>query len=336
MRPLLVLVLLASLVTAGCSGSGETADRDGDGLPDGHEETPRTIVVNTLAGPAPRSITSDPGSADTDADTIPDGIEDTFGLDPGHVDTDGDGYLDGADIELDPASERATEWRGLRILEEPPGKFLGELSRCPEFGGLKPNHESSDRPVPDRIADGAERLGWDVTLQGVTRHVVSDPCYSDADRDNLLDHDERDAGSDPNLADSDGDGTPDGADADPAADLWLLLRAVTATTKDGTPARVQFAVGTESVTLAGERSGQVQVDDQTSQRGSLVAAVLVTAFDSEGNLLALTPERGGAILTLDLVQGTGAVGDAARQPLSRFSFTGEDGSLSFEWAKLRS
>lgn len=335
MRPLLLLALLASLLTAGCTGSGGSNDDDADGVADATEETPRTITIRLLAGDVTRQVTSDPDKADTDEDGIPDGTELGFGIDPRDVDTDGDGLLDGVDLKLDPASDAAIALRARGILEEPPGTFLGELSRCPQFGGLKPNQESSDRPLPDRLADGAEREGWDVTLRGATRHVVSDPCLSDADSDGLLDHDERAAGSDPNLADSDEDGAPDGSDADPAADLTLLLRSLNATTHDGRTAILRFAAGAANVTLTSQRSAQLAVDDQTTTRGSLPLAVLVTATDEEGEPLALTPNAGGAVLFLDLLQGTAAVGDEPRRPLSRFAFEGEDGSLSFEWATLR-
>jgi hypothetical protein len=333
---LLASMLLATMLLAGCTGSDGTDDSDGDGASDAAERLSHVITIQKIEGPVQRTVTSDPDDPDTDDDGIQDGTELTYGIDPRDVDTDGDGLLDGADQT--PSAEVAQAYRARGILEDPPGTFLGELSRCPEFGGLKPERESSDRPLPDRLADGAERLGWNVTLRGATRHVVSDPCYSDADRDGLLDHDERDAGSDPGLDDSDGDGTRDGSDADPAADLRLLLRDVDVTLSSGnlSGVRVRFASGAVSLDVPmGARGGELPVEDQTHEKGSLPVAVLLVAIDTQGRAVALTPNPGGAILHFDLLKGTAWVGDDAPETRDRFSFTGEDGSISFTWATLR-
>lgn len=334
MRRVLLIPLLASLLAAGCTGGdGGTDDEDGDGVSDAAERAPRVITIHRLDGPVTRSVTSDPTLPDTDGDGVRDGVELSFGLDPRDPDTDGDGLLDGPDAT--PPQDMAAVWRERGILEDPPGTFLGELSRCPEFGGLKPNQESSDRPVPDRIADGAERLGWNVTLRGVTRHVVSDPCLSDGDRDGLLDHDEREAGSDPNLPDSDGDGVRDGSDADPAADLSLLIRDLTATAGNRS-VTVRFVSGGDALDVPpGARGGRIPVDDQTSTRGSLPVALIVGASDEEGRPVALTPNGAGAVLRLDLLKGTAAIGDEPAQATGRLSFTGADGTLAFDWATLR-
>lgn len=336
MRIILSTLLLASLLLAGCSGSDGTDDSDGDGATDAAERAERVITIHKVAGPVQRAVTSDPHKADTDGDGILDGTELAFGLDPRDVDTDGDGLLDGA--TQTPAADVAQAYRARGIVEDPPGTFLGELSQCPQFSGLKPEQESSDRPLPDGLPDGAERLGWNVTLKGVTRHVVSDPCYSDADRDGLLDDAERSAGSDPNLADSDGDGTQDGADADPAADLRLLLRDVNVTLSSGNRSgvTVRLAAGAAALDLpVGTRGGQLQVEDQTIERGSLPVALLLVASDGQGRTVALTPNPGGAILHVDLLQGTAWVDGEAPEAKDRFSFTGADGSVSFSWATLR-
>ena len=339
MRPVLTLLLLASLVTAGCTGGEESEqeDRDEDGMSDLAETRPRLITIERVAGPETRSVTSDPGDPDTDDDGLTDVNEFGFATDPRDVDTDGDGLLDGPNLTLPEGSAFADTLRGRGIHESPAGTFLGELSQCPQYGGLKPHVESSDRPTPDRLGDGEERLGWNVTLRGVTRHVASDPCTSDADRDALPDDLERAAGSDPGLVDSDGDGTQDGNDADPAADLHLVLRAVSATTRNGTAVTLTFAAGLSSATLQapGQTSAELAVDDQTSTRGSLLVGLLVGAEDAQGRRVALTPNPGGAILYLDLLQGTVAIDGSEPRVLERVELAGDDGTLSFSWGALR-
>lgn len=337
-RPLpTTLLLILSLLTAGCTGEreGQAADdRDGDGLPDASESVATTITIHRISGPETRSITSDPDDADSDDDGIPDGIERAYGIDPRDADTDGDGLLDGRSILAPQAL--ALQWRARGILEEPEGTFLGEQSQCPEYGGLKPNQESSDRPLPDALGDGQERAGWTIHVRGIPRHVTSDPCHSDADRDGLPDDREKALGSDPNVADTDQDGTRDGNDADPAADLALLLRNVTPDPRNATGAAanltIRFSSGAHDLRLAqGETAGTLEVDDQASGPGSLAVVVLITITNAEGQLVALTPHTGGAILRLDLLQGTTAFGDEPSRNTRAVQLSGEDGTLTFDW-----
>lgn len=67
----------------------------------------------------------------------------------------------------------------------------------------------------DGLSDYAELRGrWLVRGSGVeTASVTSSPLVADADRDGLLDADEKAAGSHPELADTDGDGLTDGEEA---------------------------------------------------------------------------------------------------------------------------
>lgn len=336
MRPLLVLALLLSLLTAGCAREEDgPSDRDRDNLPDAAETTPRTIVVTLLDGPASRVVTSDPDDVDTDDDGLLDLDEYAQGTDPRDPDTDADGLLDGPHAEA--LGERAAAWRARGILQGADGRFLGEQDLCPEVGGLRPNQASSDRPFPDALGDGEELSGWTVMLRGTPRHVVSQPCWSDADRDNLPDDLEREAGSDPNLADSDGDGVQDGADADPARDLALLVRNLTATASNGTVAAIRVQVGVRQSDLAPGTGAslEVDVDDQTSTRGSLPVGVILTAVGPDGQPLALTPDPRGAILRFDLLRGTVDLGDQTPLPRTRVELSGRDGSVAFDWGVAR-
>lgn len=334
--PLLVLCVLA----AGCTSNGDgPRDQDNDGLSDTFERTPRTITLLLVNGTDVRQVASDPHMADTDGDGLGDGEEHARGTDPRDVDSDGDGLLDGGDLVYDPDSDEARALRARGIAEGPPGRFLGELAQCSMYGGLKSHQASSDRPVPDLLLDGEERLGWNVTVGGLTRHVTSDPCHSDADGDGLLDHDEKAAASDPNMPDTDGDGVRDGLDADPTANLVLVLQDVAATVaSSNATVEVSFAAGVRVALVRppSAAAAELDVDDQTSTRGSLVVRVLVEAYDVDtGEAFALSPGGAGAILTFDLVAGTVAVDGGAAEPRTRVSLAGTDGSLSFSWSAAR-
>ncbi|MHC4411220.1 MAG: hypothetical protein ACYS0F_19715, partial [Planctomycetota bacterium] len=78
------------------------ADRDGDGLSDEIEETPRTILIDSSGFGfdeetkplEARVVTSDPRMRDTDGDGLEDHEEWLIRTDPRSVDTDGDGLSD--------------------------------------------------------------------------------------------------------------------------------------------------------------------------------------------------------------------------------------------------
>ncbi|HWH07849.1 MAG TPA: hypothetical protein VNX21_01530 [Candidatus Thermoplasmatota archaeon] len=322
-------LVLAALLLAGCTGSSNPDDdRDGDGLRDALETTPRAITVAGPEGPLTREVDSDPGLVDTDGDGLTDLDEFVRQTDPRAVDTDGDGLLDGHDVEAPATSARADELRRLGIHESPPGTFWGELDQCPAYDGLKPAAWSSDRPLPDLLGDLEETLGWNVTVRGQTRHVASDPCTTDADRDGLPDDREKARRTDPSLPDTDGDGARDGQDADPLWNLTLRLENVTARRADGGAVRLTVTVGAlqRSLVLEGPADLELDVADH-GPLDSLPLQVVLSASDpaTDAPVRVFDDPRGGAILTLDLVRDPGAT----------LSFEGPDGTLSLAWRAAR-
>ena len=77
----------------GCTATclSETADGDGDGIPNIYETGTGIYVSPTNTG-------TNPNLADTDGDGLNDGAEITGGTNPNQADTDGDGLNDGAEI----------------------------------------------------------------------------------------------------------------------------------------------------------------------------------------------------------------------------------------------
>lgn len=324
----LALLAVAALL-AGCTGSSNPADdRDGDGLRDALETTTRTITILAQGGAESRQVASDPDKVDTDDDGLTDLDEFVRQTDPRAIDTDGDGLLDGANQTLAPSSARAGELRALGIHEAPPGVFWGELDQCPAYDGLKPAAWSSDRPLPDKLGDVEETLGWNVTLRGATRHVASDPCTADADHDGLVDDGEKSAGTDPGVPDTDSDGARDGADADPLWNLTLRLENVTAQRSGGNATRLTVSVGglQRSVVLANATTLEFDVPDDGA-RGSLPLQVVLSTTDAvSGEPVRLFDDpRGGAILLLDL----------AKDEPATLTYSGADGTLAFSWRAAR-
>jgi Bacterial TSP3 repeat len=267
------------LLAAGCVGQGNGArDSDGDGVPDDQETATHAIAVTYANGTVEhRFVSSDPHHEDTDGDGLSDASELGFGTDPRSVDTDRDGLLDGHNVTLDANSDQAKAWRALGILEVPPGtgRFVGEMDAAGACT-LSPTHASSDQPEPDKLSDGEELAGWNVTVRGFTFHVASDPCIPDTDRDGLADDQEKAMGTDPRNPDTDGDGVPDGADADPLWNLGLAFANLTAT-GNGTLVRVAFQVGLASAEATANAKGAAALDvnDTTPDRSTLAVPVLV-------------------------------------------------------------
>ncbi len=88
------------------------------------------------------------------------------------------------------------------------------------FLGSDPNNPGDAGTVLDTdfdgLVDAEETNGWDIVVNGVTRHVTSDPLKADTDGDGLPDLMERIFRMDPRLRDTDADGLPDRIELDPA------------------------------------------------------------------------------------------------------------------------
>lgn len=338
---LLSLVAL-SLALAGCTGGGGgdgggIEDEDEDGLRDSIERGGWTISVIRADGAVTLQVKSDPSQKDTDGDGLEDFDERARGTDPGDVDTDRDGLLDGMNITVEPDSERAAELRAKGIHEDPRGNFWGELEQCRQYGGLKGDKFSSDRPQPDNLGELVEILGWNITVRGETRHVTSDPCERDTDGDGLVDDLEKSLGTDPRGKDTDGDGVQDGQDADPLWDLGLRIENLTATRSDGGRVELLFALGDQSHNwLTGEAPASFDIDvpDGSPSRDSLVAIGVMGAFDPSNDTgVALFPGGPSQQLEFDLAAAT--LTAAGERAPGRVTFEGSAGSVSFDWRVTR-
>jgi hypothetical protein len=202
----------------------DTADSDGDGIPDG-VELGRTSSVNTTCGfvgaAAPANVTN-PTLADTDGDGIPDGVEDANRngrldvgeTDPTSRDTDGDGLTDGEEDlngngQVDPGE---TDPRN------PDTDGDGIRDGVERRNGTDPTNPDTDG---DGCLDGQEDINQNGVVDvGETNPKVAD-CGpgQDSDGDGIPDAIEDINGNgqyDPPLetdlhnADTDGDGLPDG------------------------------------------------------------------------------------------------------------------------------
>ena len=325
------------MLVAGCTNGSPEKDRDGDLVDDDVEREGRIIEIMTPMGLERRHVTSDPGKTDTDGDGLSDGDELLVRLtDPRDVDTDGDGLLDGADrVAPDDATRDA--WRARGILEVD-GMFLGELNACPAGGAqLRSNVASSDLPVADELLDGEELRGWEVVVRGSARHVTSDPCVPDTDKDGLWDHDEKRLRTDPRNADTDGDGVNDFADGDPLWDLGLSFRDLDVTLDDASNAsrvRILFHMATDSVDLVWPGNGTAVLDvPDAAAGGSLQVSVILSAEDlTTGRPLSLFADPRGAILVFEVLAGTvsGAPTDG-----DTLLFEGDDGSFRLTWSVAR-
>ncbi|HLE96124.1 MAG TPA: hypothetical protein VI997_02035 [Candidatus Thermoplasmatota archaeon] len=288
----LLALVVAPAVLAGCAGPAGPDDSDNDGLPDAFETGPRQISVFRGGNATILAVTSDPKQRDTDGDGLTDFEEAAKATDPSNVDTDGDGLTDGRNIRLDAALIAAKD---LVASPEDPQLALGEFDACspPQ---LDPVKDDSDKPWPDGLLDGDEIRGWTVTVGGTTYPVASDPCSPDSDNDGLNDGLERARGADPGKKDTDEDGTSDPLDADPLANIVVLVRLDRIVLKrDMDPlggSQLRFTVDTggvrheysKDVSAAGDVplgfTSEADVDD-SGLGGRLEVAVLITVIDDE-------------------------------------------------------
>lgn len=325
------LFLALAVLAAGCtSTSNPEDDRDGDGLRDVLETTPRSITIQMRDGPVTRTVTSDDGVVDTDGDGLTDLDEFVRGTDPRAIDTDEDGLLDGENQTVEPGSARAGELRLRGIHESPAGTFWGELGQCPAYRGLKSDAWSSDRPVPDKLGDLEETLGWSITVRGETRHVVSDPCTGDTDGDGLVDDAEKELGTDPMSPDTDGDGSGDATDADPLWNLVLTLEDLAVRGVQNGTVRLTVSVGSlqESTLLVNATTMDLDVADDGARTGLPVSVVLAATDAETGEPVDVFGDaRGGIIVTVDLLGG---------QEPTTMGYDGSHGSISFSWRTTRS
>jgi hypothetical protein len=286
--------------------------------------------VTLLNGTVTHAVASDPAKADTDGDGLTDLDEYASGTDASSVDTDDDGVLDGSSLAA-PDETTRTHWRAIGLVENPPGTFLGELDVCAGTG-LRPTEASSDRPLADGLADGAELRGWDVTIRGATRHVTSDPCRPDTDEDSLADDVERALGTDPRLKDTDADHAADGVDADPKWDLGLAFSEFELhTNKSGVIVTFRLGADARAVRPANASANLTLDVDDAGPRDSLVVSLLASAADANRGPVKLFATGDQAVLRFDLVKGT--AGESGLVP--RLDFAGADGTLAFDWNVTR-
>lgn len=334
----LTSILLAATALAGCTG-GQSSDRDsdGDGLGDAHEQLTRTITVTREEGSVTLRVSSDPHVRDTDGDGLEDLDEMVRQTDPGDVDTDRDALLDGFNVTLNASDSNVGTWRALGVLESPPLTFLGELSFCRPLG-LKSTQFSSDRPFSDQLSDGDELRGWNVTVNGTTRHVQGDPCTADADQDGAQDHEERALGTDPLNPDTDGDAALDGYDLDPTANLHVRFDAIMIDRTNGTgPVTLTVAAGEDRAQIVADAAGALVLDvPDTSVDGTTapVQILLSTTSADESEAVYLFPQGGSAVLEIDLATNATALDGAIVEGQS-VRAGGEDGRISFTWTIVR-
>lgn len=94
----------------------------------------------------------------------------------------------------DPASITLQKGETLHLVyvEDPDRDSLG--TRAELLHGTDPNDADTD---DDGLTDAFELAGWDITVGGMTVHVVTDPLVADTDSDLASDGDEYAAGTDP-------------------------------------------------------------------------------------------------------------------------------------------
>jgi hypothetical protein len=232
---------------------GTPTDRDGDGIPDGSEDS----NGNGRVDPGE----TDPNNPDTDGDGIRDLQEIQLGTDPTNPDTDGDGLSDGSELlahtdPLDKDTDNDYLWDSQETGPLTRSDIAGSLGGMPPipspntFGraGISPLHFTKTNPVMfdtngNGISDALDDQDGDMLANifeldstvdvgaGARSNPFwgkSDPQVADTDCDHLLDGVEADPllapsgiSSDPSKADTDGDGLTDDVDPNPMATTVL-------------------------------------------------------------------------------------------------------------------
>ena len=179
-------------------------DTDGDGLEDGLEVN--VYGTNPLAADTDKDGLSDgaevnktnPLIADTDGDGLDDGLEVvTYKTDPLRIDTDNDNLSDRLEIFTHGSDPLVADTDNDGIND---GLEVN-------FYGTNPLDNDTDN---DRLLDGLEINGWTIVVNGLPRHVTSDPLSRDSDGDNLSDWSEYNTyRSDPESTNTDNDGMSD-------------------------------------------------------------------------------------------------------------------------------
>jgi len=355
---LLLLLVLPSVLLAGCQNptSDTSDDADGDAVPDAVETKPRKITVVLESGEVTLEVTSDPAKVDTDGDGASDFEELQYGTDPRSIDTDGDGLLDGKSQKPAPNSEAAKAFLAANIVHLPESsEFLGEKSLCRESGGLRPDRYDSDLPVKDGLSDGDEMRGWTVTLPGKTLTVRSSPCSPDSDGDRVKDSLEKEYGTDPGNADTDGDGVPDLTDPDPLGDLWLTVTVERITVKTeaivpgGQDLVFNFAIGTGTETLEHRVPGKgthtvgksvsVDIPDESGASRETfpttitMEAVARSAGTNRGFAISPDSPTNRVVVTWDLLEKAWETG--SRSGSGSFTTEGSEAALVLRFETVR-
>ncbi|NLE42310.1 MAG: PKD domain-containing protein [Lentisphaerae bacterium] len=215
-------------------------DTDGDGVPDGEDESPFDPDADQdgLSDLEESILGTNPLNPDTDGDGLSDGDEALIhGTDPLDVDTDGDGLSDYAEVvvyETQP-NDSDSDDDGLTDYEEVMEHGTDPNNPDTDGDGLSDGDELRFplvypklpvlTPFPldidgDGEMDGTDPLNPDTDGDGITdgdevdwteeNDYVSDPRLADTDGDGLTDGEEQAAGTHPQSVDTDGDGFTDG------------------------------------------------------------------------------------------------------------------------------